>query len=81
MSSRDVYGVSVFEDGGAKRLMPRDQLFQAADKRGFVERAAQTERGRFVEGAVGFVAELRSEEDFALRLGDGDVAVYGNKRL
>ncbi len=49
------------EDGG-----------QGGAEIGFVQGAAQGEGEGLVEGAVGFVVEGGGEEDFLLRLGEGD---------
>src|ERR1700677_1217409 len=53
--------------------MPGDERLQTLNQRRFVQPATQHERSRFIESAVGFVAELCAKEDLALRLGDGNI--------
>jgi hypothetical protein len=65
-----VHDVATDIDGGAERFVTSDKLFQTADEILGVQLAFENKRSRFVEGAVGFVAKLGAEEDFALLFGD-----------
>src|ERR1700677_1554734 len=53
--------------------MPDDERLQTLNQSRFVQWTTKHERSRLIESTVGLVAELRTKEDLALRLGGGNM--------